>query len=73
MPGRSHRRKLENTQSPCQKSKRSEKTLVEDNAVVPSLCSSPLSTADFDQSKWKIMYPHFVAEDLVDPRDRANK
>jgi hypothetical protein len=32
-----------------------------------------LSTADFDQSEWEILYPHFVEEGLVDPSNRANK
>jgi hypothetical protein len=40
---------------------------------VPSLHSGPLSTADFDQSEWEIMYPHFVEEGLVDPPEHTNK
>jgi hypothetical protein len=31
------------------------------------LCNSQLSVANFDQSEWGIMYPHFVEEGLIDP------
>jgi hypothetical protein len=41
--------------------------------VAPSPHGSLLLAADFDQSKWEIMYLHFAEEGLVDPLDRANK
>jgi hypothetical protein len=41
--------------------------------VAPLLDGGLLSTTDFDQSKWEIMYPRFVEEGLVDPLGHANK
>jgi hypothetical protein len=35
---------------------------------VPSPHDGPL-----DQSKWEIMYPHFVKEGLIGPSDCVNK
>jgi hypothetical protein len=41
--------------------------------VAPTLCGGSLSAADFDRSVWKIMYPLFVAEGLIDPSERVSR
>jgi hypothetical protein len=41
------------------------KTAVEDNAAVPLLHGSPFSVANFYESEWEIMYPHFVERSLI--------
>jgi hypothetical protein len=56
----SHHQKSKNVQAPCKKSKMTKKTAVEDNAAVPLLRGSPLLAANFYESEWEIMYPHFV-------------
>jgi hypothetical protein len=40
---------------------------------VPLLHGGTLLEADFDQSEWEIMYPHFIEEGHVDPPGRVNK
>lgn len=37
--------------------------------VAPLSCGGSLSATDFEKSKWKIMYPLFVKEGLVDPSE----
>jgi hypothetical protein len=48
------------------------KISAERTLVAPTPHGVTLSVADFDQSKWEFMYPHFVEEGL-DPSDCANK
>jgi hypothetical protein len=57
---RSRHRKLDDAQTPHKKSKRYEKTSIEDNVAVASVRGGPLLSTHFDRSEWEIMYPHFV-------------
>lgn len=69
---RSRRRRPVDVGAPRKGSKRA-KINVEHALAVPSPLDGTLSAADFDQSKWKIMYPCFVEESLIDPFGRVNK
>jgi hypothetical protein len=46
---------------------------VERALVMPASHGGSLSAANFDRSEWKIMYPLFVAECLVDTSELVNK
>jgi hypothetical protein len=41
--------------------------------VAPTPHGGSLSVADFDRSKWEIMYPLFVVEGLIDPSECVNR
>jgi hypothetical protein len=41
--------------------------------VGPTLHGGSLSVADFDRSKWEIMYPLFDVEGLIDPSECVNR
>jgi hypothetical protein len=72
-PRRSRGQKIKNIGAPHGRSKRIKKTTAECALAAPSPCGGQLFVTDFDQSRWEIMYPHFVEEGLVDPCNRANK
>jgi hypothetical protein len=46
---------------------------IEHTLVAPVARSGTLSAADFDQSEWKLIYPCFVEEDLVNPSNCVNR
>jgi hypothetical protein len=54
---------------------KSRKTKIDvDRALAaPMLRGGSLSAADFDKSKWEIMYPLFVEEGLVGPFESVNR
>jgi hypothetical protein len=55
--------------------RKSKKTNIDNEHALapPALCGGSLSAADFDNSKWEIMYPLFVEEGLVDPSKHVNR
>jgi hypothetical protein len=55
--------------------KRSKKAKVDINRVLgaPAPRDGSLSIANFDKSKWEIMYPLFVAKGLIDPSMCVNR
>jgi hypothetical protein len=59
----------------CAPRKRSKKVKVgvERTLEMPASRGGSLSAANFDRSEWKIMYPLFVAEGLVDPSERVSR
>jgi hypothetical protein len=58
--------------APRSRSKRV-KVDIEHTLVAPVARGGTLSAADFDQSEWKIIYPCFVEEDLVNPSNCVNR
>jgi hypothetical protein len=62
---RFHRRKPEGVDVPHKRSKRTKKATAKSASVAPSLHSGLLSGANFDQSKWEIMYLHFFRKVLL--------
>jgi hypothetical protein len=60
------------TNTPQRKSKKT-KIDVEHALAAPTLRGGSLSTADFDKSKWEIMYPLFVNEGPVIPSKCVNR
>jgi hypothetical protein len=69
---RSRQQKSEDVDAPCRRSKRTKKAGAKNASAASSLRGS-LSAADFDQSEWEIMFPHFVVGGLVDPPGREKK
>jgi hypothetical protein len=41
--------------------------------VAPTSHGGLLSVADFNKSEWKIMYPLFVEEGLIDSSEHVNR
>jgi hypothetical protein len=70
---KAHRWRTDGVGVPRGRSKEAKKTTAKIASVAPLLQAGPLSVADFDQSEWEIMYPHFVEECLVDPPGCVNK
>jgi hypothetical protein len=72
MPSRrSHWQRPGDVGAPRGRTKRA-KINAEHALVAPSPCSGALSTTDFDQAEWEIMYPRFVEEGLFDPSGCVN-
>jgi hypothetical protein len=69
---KTRRRKAALTDAPR---KRSKEAKVDVNRALgaPTPRDGSLLAADFDKSEWKIMYPLFVAEGLIDPSVRVNR
>jgi hypothetical protein len=65
------RQKTVLTNTPWRKSKT--KIDAECTLAVPTPHGGSLSTADFDKSEWKIMYPLFIEEGLIGPSECVNK
>jgi hypothetical protein len=60
-------------ETPRRKSERMKKSMIRSSGATSSQHDRPLLAADFDQFKWKIMYPLFVESGLADPPERTDK
>jgi hypothetical protein len=69
---RPHRQKPAAIGTSQRRSKRA-RINVERALEAPAPHSGMLSTANFDQSEWEIMYPMFVEEGLTDPSEYVNR